>query len=265
LGDIEGYEASWSRDGKFLAYCNGSDVFVAKSDGTESRKLVSMKNSAFIFNTVWSPDGTHLRFDVEDSFGAPSFLWEVSVDGAGLRRLLPGWNSPPNWECCGNWTSDGKYFVFRSRRQIWALPRRGSLLQRDPKPIQLTSSPMSLSSLIPSSDGKRLFVVGRTYRGELVRYDLKSGQLVPFLGGISAEWVAFSKDGLWVAYVSYPEATLWRSKTDGSERLQLTYPPSQTLLPRWSPDGRKIVFYETFPDKPAGIYEVSREGGARGN
>lgn len=262
LGDIERYEGAWSRDGKLLAYCNGSDGFVAKSDGSESRRLVTIKNSAFIFNPVWSPDGTHLRFDVEDLLGAPPFLWEVSTDGTGLHRLLSGWNSPPNWECCGNWTSDGKYFVFRSRSQIWALPRKKGLLDPEPKPVQLTFSPLSLATPLPSADGKKLFVVGRTFRGELVRYDLKAGQFVPYLGGISAEFVAFSKDGQWAAYVSYPEGSVWRSKTDGSERLQLTYPLAKAGFPRWSPDGTKIVFYETFPDKPARIYEVPREGGS---
>jgi len=264
LEDVEGYDGAWSPDGKMLAYSNGSEIFVAKSDGSESRKLVTMKNPTLIFNPVWSPDGTHLRFDVEDSLGAPSFLtylWEVSIDGTGLHRLFPGWNSPPNGECCGQWTVDGKYFVFRSRQQIWALPRKKGFLGPEPKPIQLTFSPLSLGAPLPSADGKKLFVVGRTFRGELVRYDLNSGQFAPFLGGISAEFVAFSKDGQWAAYVSYPGATLWRSKTDGSERLQLTYPPAYAGFPRWSPDGTKIVFYETFPDKPARIYEVPREGG----
>jgi len=71
----------------------------------------------------------------------------------------------------------------------------------------------------------------------LTRYDLKSGRFESYLGGISAEYVSFSKDGQWVAYVAYPEGTLWRSKMDGSERLQLTYAP-QALMPRWSPDGK---------------------------
>jgi hypothetical protein len=76
---------------------------------------------------------------------------------------------------------------------------------------------MPLSPPLPSTDGKKLFVVGQTYRGELMRYDLRSGQFMPLLGGISAEYVAFSKDGQWAAYVSYPEGILWRSKMDGSE------------------------------------------------
>jgi hypothetical protein len=58
-----------------------------------------------------------------------------------------------------------------------------------------------------------------------MRFDVKSDRREPFFGGISAEFLDFSKDGQWVAYVTYPEGNLWRSKLDGSERLQLTYPP----------------------------------------
>jgi WD40 repeat protein len=107
-------------------------------------------------------------------------------------------------------------------------------------------------------------MIGQAYRGELMRYDAKSSQFAPFLGGISAEYVAFSKDGQWVTYVSYRQGTLWRSKLDGSERLQLTYPPMYPVLPRWSPDGKKIIFFEfaLSADKPARIYEVSPDGGS---
>jgi Tol biopolymer transport system component len=57
------------------------------------------------------------------------------------------------------------------------------------------------------------------------------------------------------------EESVWRSKIDGSERLQLTYPPNYALLPRWSPDGKKIVFYELLQDKLPKIFEVSSDGG----
>jgi serine/threonine protein kinase/Tol biopolymer transport system component len=262
LGEIEGQDAAWSADGKMLAYSNENEMFVAKADGTDSRKVATLKNRMLIFDPVWSPDGTHLRFGPLETLGSPRVFWEVSVDGTELHRLLPGWTNPPDSECCGSWTADGKYFVFWSRRQIWALPRKGRFFHSDSKPIQLTSSPLLLSFPVPSKDGKKLFVVGQTDRGELMRYDLKSRQWVPFLGGISAEYVAFSKDGQRVAYVLFPEGTLWRSKADGSERLQLTYPPNYAMLPRWSPDGTTIVFFETFPDKPSKIYEISPEGGS---
>ena len=82
----------------------------------------------------------------------------------------------------------------------------------------------------PSLDGKRLFAIGSQPRGELARFNQKTQQFEPYLSGISAEGVDFSRDGQWVTYVTYPEGSLWRSKADGSERLQLTFPPMQVLL-----------------------------------
>jgi eukaryotic-like serine/threonine-protein kinase len=262
IGDLVGETGAWSPDGKLLAYTNLGDLFVAASDGTGSRKLISVRGD--ILNVNWSPDGRHLRFDSSETAGTvgQQLAWEVSADGKDLHRLLAGWHNPPD-ECCGRWTPDGKYFVFQSNRQIWALPQKAGFFRSDPKPIQLTFSPLSLSSPLPGKDGKKLFVIGQTYRGELERYDAKSAQFLPFLGGISAEYIAFSKDGQWVAYVSYRDGALWRSKLDGSERLQLTYAPMYAALPRWSPDGKNIVFFEfaVTADKPARIYEISSDGG----
>src|SRR5207249_1397582 len=97
-------------------------------------------------------------------------------------------------------------------------------------------------------------------RGELSRYDLTSGQFAPYLSGISAEMLDFSRDGKWVAYVTYPEGSLWRSALDGNQRLQLTFPPLQVRNPRWSPDGKRIAFTDTQPDKPWKTYVVSADG-----
>jgi eukaryotic-like serine/threonine-protein kinase len=262
LGNLIAETAAWSPDGKTLAFTNLGDLSVANADGTAPHKLLSVKGD--ILNVTWSPDGRHLRFDSSETAGTTGqqMEWEMGEDGSGLHRLLAGWHNPPN-ECCGKWTADGKYFVFQSNNQIWALAKSAGWFESAPTPIRLTSSPLSLSSPLPSKDGKKLFVVGRTYRGELTRYDGKSRQFLPFLGGISAEYVAFSKDGQWVAYVSYRDGTLWRSKVDGSERLQLTYPPMYPVLPRWSPDGKEIAFFEfaLSADKPARMYEISPDGG----
>src|SRR5207249_3058991 len=110
LGDILGHDATWSPDEQRIAYANGKDLLLATSQGTESRKLVSLPGLARWIR--WSPDGSRLRFTVNDTTTNSNSLWEVSVDGTKLHPVLPSWNNPPA-ECCGNWTTDGKYFVFQ--------------------------------------------------------------------------------------------------------------------------------------------------------
>jgi Tol biopolymer transport system component len=109
--------------------------------------------------------------------------------------------------------------------------------------------------------GAVFFAIGESDRAEVIRYDSRSNQFVPYFSGISAEGLAFSRDGQWVTYTSYPDGTLWRSKVDGSERLQLTFPPLRVLLPRWSPDGKQIAFNARLHDAPFNIYLISSEGG----
>jgi serine/threonine protein kinase/Tol biopolymer transport system component len=260
LGNVVGIDGSWSPDGRMLVYARRNELFLARSDGTESRKLLSLIGDSY--SMAWSLDGSQLRFNVVDSKTGESSLWEVSAQGTNLHPLLPGWHNPAH-ECCGKWTADGKYFVFQSYHQIWALPdRRGFFRQSADKPVKLTDSPLSLSAPIPSKDGKKLFVIGKTSRGELLRCDSKSGRFTPFLSGSSIEDVSFSKDGQWIAYVSYPEGILWRSKADGSEKVRLSHPPLFAALPRWSPDGKQVAFYNWVPGAPVKVYLVSADGGS---
>jgi len=263
VGNIMAHDASWSPDGRKIAYANGKDVFVINRDGSDSRKLVAASGRTWL--PRWSPDGRRLRFTVSELEPPSDALWEVSADGTNPHRLLPRWNNPPD-ECCGNWTADGKYFVFPARREgqsnLWVIREKSSLLRKAGRdPVQLTHGPLEFSCPLPSRDGKRLFAVATQLRGELVRYDAANKRFVPYLSGMSADWVDFSRDGAWIVYETFPEASLWRSKADGSERLQLTFPPMHVLTPRLSPDGQRIVFMGQRPGEPWKIYVVSAEGG----
>jgi predicted Ser/Thr protein kinase len=113
VGDILAHDASWSPNGEQIVYARGNELYLAKPDGSESRRLVTLTSGASWVR--WSPDGTVLRFTMEDSKTGSQSLWEVASDGTRLRPLLPGWSSPPA-ECCGNWTPDGNYYLFVSER-----------------------------------------------------------------------------------------------------------------------------------------------------
>jgi Tol biopolymer transport system component len=120
---------------------------------------------------------------------------------------------------------------------------------------------MSFGPPVLALDGTRPFAEGLLRRGELVRYDSRSQRFMPFLAGISAGELDFSRDGKWVAYVKYPERALWRRRIDGTERQQLTDAPVAAFLPRWSPDGTQIAYVDLQSGQPWKMFLISAQGG----
>jgi Tol biopolymer transport system component len=217
------------------------------------------------FAPRFSPDGRRLRFTIRDTNQRTSSLWEVSADGKGLHPVLPNWNKPAQ-EFSGYWTPDGEYFLFESTRDhtqnIWALRERSSFFSKaGDGPTQLTVGPLMFSNPTPSPDGKKLFVIGQQRRFDLIRLDSKAQQFSVYLPGVSAGEAEIQPNGEWITYVSHPDLTLWRSKPDGSARIQLTYAPMQAHMPRWSPDGTQIAFMGSRPGKPWKIFVIPAQGG----
>lgn len=267
LGDIDVSDASLFPDGHLL-YAVDSAVFVAEKDGSNPHKLEELSKYGSARNLspdgipVVSPDGKRLVGSAFDNTARFGTIYEAASDGTGVYLILNGKQGLPTDICCPRWTADGKYLLFRGQSEgrwdLWALSTEKRILGGSPAAVRLTNGPVSYSSFAASRDGKQIFAIGAQRRGELVRYDPKVSEFVPYLGGISAYDPTFSRDGKWVAYLSYPEHTLWRSRADGSDRLQLTYPPQVVIFPRISPDGSKVAF-STY-DGP--VYVVSMNGGA---
>jgi eukaryotic-like serine/threonine-protein kinase len=260
LGEALGRFPIWTPEGKLL-YTSGKDVMTAEADGSSPRKLATLRGGPNAF--AFSPDGKRIRFSVEEPNTLITSLWETNADGSNAHQLLPGWMTPQQ-DCCGKWTPDGKYFVFmthESSGNIYVLQDKVPFWKKASKgPVRLTAGPLQFGEVLPSKDGKKLFVVGVQPRGELVRFDAKSGEFIPYMGGISAGDLDFSRDGKWVTYIQYPESTLWRSRIDGTERVQLTYAPLIAALPHWSPDGLQIAFSAYAPGKTWQVYLTSKDG-----
>ena len=257
----EAVDASFSPDGNSVAYSTPEgDIWLERNDGTGTHKLASPGGS--VFGITWSPDGGIIRFNKDDA------IWEMSSSGSNPHPSFPGRERSFS-DCCGRWTTDGKLFVFTAqakgqfdRGEIWVLDERREMFRPPAGPAQLAGGPTIWGRPIPGKDGRTIFAEGQTPRGELSRYDSKTKQFQPFLGGISAQGAVFSKDGKSVAYVSYPEEILWKANADGSNPVQLTDTPMSVFLPRWSPDSTQIVFTGLYPGGGTRIYIVSSEGGS---
>ena len=253
LGAVSGTAASWSPDGSRLAYCRGNVLHVSDANGMQTRNVASTPTGG-VSAPHWSPDGGKIVYSAWDLSPESPSLWEVSADGSGSRALLPGWHDPPD-EDFARWMPDGRFLLFQSQGQIWAKPENAP-----GAPVRLTDSPLNLATPVPSADGKSIFVVGRDFRGSLVRFDTGSNAFRPFLDGISAEYVTFSPDGERVAYVTYPKEELWLSRKDGGSRRKLTEAPLRPVLPRWSPDGKWIAFAVMIPGRPYKTFLVRADG-----
>jgi hypothetical protein len=95
----------------------------------------------------------------------------------------------------------------------------------------------------------------------LVRYEPRQGRFVPFLGGVAADGVDFSRDGQWITYTTFPEGELWRARASGADARRLTSAPLKVALPRFSPDGTRIAFAGRTKDRPWQIHIVPADGG----
>lgn len=265
VGDLKTNDFAFSPDGRELTYARGSQLFIGGVDGSGGRVVATVAGT--LICPRWSPGGHRIRFTVLDQSGG-STIWEVGADGTGLQRLefdvYPG--VPVPMEGFGDWTPDGRYYVFTSRREgisdLWAMQDGNDWMHRQrTKPVQLTAGPINYYRPLVSRDGQHIFALGREATGELVRYDARKKDFEPFLVGLSADHLDFTHDGQWVTYVAYPEGTLWRARSDGTQALQLTFAPLRTSQPRWSPDGKKILFVGTVPGGLPKIYTISPEGG----
>ena len=264
VGNIYAFAACWSPDEAHILYADGQAIMIANKDGTEPKELA--KVPGIVRGLRFSPDGHNIRFYVVSGPEHDlSSLWEMDATGKDPHLLLPGWKESP-YQCCGNWSADGKYYYFQaghgSDQAIWVLPERRYSLGQRPRPSRLISGPLRFTFPIPVNDGKRLLVMGQEPRVELLRYDVSNRRFDSYLQGISAGPFDFSPDQNWITYVSYPDMNLWRSRLDGSDKTQLTFPPMRAYGPRWSPDGSRIAFMDVRYYHPWRVSLVPSSGGS---
>jgi Tol biopolymer transport system component/DNA-binding winged helix-turn-helix (wHTH) protein len=260
--NVVAHDATWMPDGQHLLVASGNQLVEMGTDGTYPRPLLTTSGLSFWLR--WSPDGTHLRFTLRDPKRQTSELWEVNADGSHPHPLLPGWSLPAS-ECCGSWTPDGNYYVFQSSHsghsEIWVV-REKPWYRAGGGPRQITNGPLEYEAPSTAPGGDRVYFIGATTQFELLRAMPGSTGFISLNQNLSAAAMAeYSPDGKWVAWLNEADNSLWRSRVDGSERIELTTSPLRIFNMQWSFDDRSLAVMAEEPGKPWKIYVIDAEGG----
>jgi len=262
LGNITGRGASYSPDGKLIAFNEKESVYLCDTDGQNMREIWNTHHMV-PGNPVFSPDSKKIRVTVSRSTLENDLtrIWELNVDGSN-PHLLP---LPHHWPedagvYNGIWTPGGKHFVFSSYKDgsnnlYEYLEPRWYEFWNKPYAVRLTPGQPEVIGMAPSRDGNGMFAVGRVGQGSLHFYDETEKRFLPYLGGLPASQLVVSPDRKWMVYTDYPRGYLWRCKIDGSEKLQLT--DSLAQMPSWSPDSKWIAYSDWRE-----LYRVSIDSGA---
>ncbi len=253
-----GYNPSWSPDGKAIVVATeGVSSPVARSTASELWRIdVATGEKRRIaggdaVQPSWSPQGHRIAYWGVPAGSAKRVLWTIPAEGGEPGQLT----DDPHFNWSPAWSPDGRYLYFSSNRSgimnLWRMPvDEASGEARDE--AEAITTPTSWSGLLSfSRDGRQL--VYATDEGksnfESIALDPESttvrGELRPVTQGSRAVRIGeVSPDGRWIAFqTSAPREDLFVVQTDGSGLRQLTHDDHKDRVPRWSPDGSRILFY----------------------
>jgi Tol biopolymer transport system component/DNA-binding winged helix-turn-helix (wHTH) protein len=264
LGEAVGRDPAWSPDGSQIVFVHERGIYVVRPDGTQLHEIA--RPSGKPHAPAWSGDGDTIRFHTDNGGGNAASVWEMNADGSQLHRFLANIAHPAS-QSAGQWTADGKYFLFsgceNNECNLWAIREAWNWFRRThSSPVQLTRGPDSLHVSIPGQTGSRVFAfILRSHR-ELKKIDLRTGGSTFLMPNIRADEAVVSPNGQSLLYVDRPDGSLWLSKMDSNKQLRLTNAPLVATAPRWSRDGKRLLFTGVQAGHAKQIYMQSTDGGA---
>jgi Tol biopolymer transport system component len=263
--------AYWSPDGARVVFARPRrgqfawpQLYIARADGREQRKVPNVYAQDGCFGARWSPTGAQVAFLT----GCENVVKRVFiVRRAGTRpRLL----ARHLLVLQARWSRRGRAVVFAGspklsvRYALFVADARTGKIQRVPGPrFDFHYS----ADWGWSGDGKRVYLLADTTRAhaglELSSLSLRGGprqQMSPpdlNVGGFEV-----SPDGRQIALQASAGSRDWEiylMRPDGSGLRQLTDNRALDRGPHWSPDGRRILFTRELGDNSE-IYVIGADG-----
>ena len=250
-------------DGSLVAYELEDEIWtVAPEPGSVPRRLeidvpLDRLTNELVRRTATSdadglavhPDGDLVAFTVHGDVFLTELRSEEELELAEPPTLQV--TATPAREKDLTWSPDGSTLVFASEREgsydLHAVRRS------DPEAEWTTAFDLSTEQLTAdaeeetlakfSPDGERLAFVRGT--GTLAVIPATGGEPTVLVDHWETPDYAWSPDGRWIAY-SIPDAAynheVWIVSSEGGTPYNVSRHPDDDLTPRWSPDGRRLVW-----------------------
>ncbi len=244
----EGSCPSFFPDGERLVFDRGPELWTARADGSEARRLEGVPINFFSFMikrcAAVSPDGRRVAY-YQPERGPSGDLWIVSAAGGEPRRLT----SDSAEAGTPVWAPDGRFIVFSSARRgsrtLWRIPVDGG----DPEPVTTGAGEDGEPDI--SSDGKRLLYSNARNSHAVILLDPGSGsERVVVERRSHLNGPKFSPDGNRIAFFTTTDQLeqIFTVGVDGQDLRQITRGEKEAnVMPRWSADGSFLYFYQQVP------------------
>ena len=234
---------AYSPDGRRMAFNSdrsGEMNLWLRDENSGERRITSGPGGDY--QPTWSPDGTMLVFF--SARGGNTDIWRVNLTDTALTRLT----DDPALDTNPFYSPDGKRIAFVSdrsgRSEVWLMNADGSG-QR-----QLASVGCWGHFLIWTKDGRAVVFRGESERQiQIFRVDIESGELTPLPHVLSGGHMSFSPSQSLIMDV-IGHKVLWAHPMDGRPAYQVYQfadPDVRIDYPRWSSDGRWIIFDRAAP------------------
>lgn len=259
FGQVQALNVAWRPDGGAVAFSVQSDVRLADPEGEHIRRLVTLPGPAGAL--AWSADGGRLAVASSTNILGSADIWEVDSRSGAVAHWLH--TSALDDLSALAWSRDQNDLIFRASRtdngvvELLALPLAPG---RAPavKPTLLREGAAGMPQSGPAVDGRgRVVVSGPSQIDQVVRYDRLSALWIPLLD--DAKDVNFSRDGARMTYVRASDLSLWVADASGAHPRELVNPPTEAMLPRWSPGGRQLAFEARTPAGPWRLWLIGAD------
>ncbi len=265
---------SWSPDGKWLAFSKGNSlakqagssadhfsIHLVNVETSEERLLPDpSKDCGNTWQPAFSPDGKYLA-SVCVLAGGVAKIYLQTPDGKQARELKDARSSEGFAGIA--WAEDSQSLLYCADQHLWRIPLEGG------KPEMLLFA-QDVESVAVASHGNRLAFAQVHHSGQVFQLALANQtkltapatKLISSTRGDGGAHV--SPDGKHIAFQSWRSGNpeVWVCDRDASNPVQLTSFAGPSIgEPRWSPDGRRIVFDLRTDSGIPELYIVDLAGG----